>query len=158
MVRCGFGRVGLIGSIVCLTFIFDISNVSRVGITNVVSHNLGAAIGQSNAVLTIGGITITALILAKGSTRVVISNSITVSVDSRGVISWLMVSRSRVSRLVSRSRVNNRLVDNRGGFVGRSRVDNRGRLMVNRGRVVDGSWVVDRSMMYWGMDGNMSRG
>ena len=48
MVRSGL--LGLIRSIVGLTLVCDISDVSRVGIGNAVGHNLGAAIGKSHAV------------------------------------------------------------------------------------------------------------
>ena len=133
------GLLGLIGSIVSLTLVCDISNIARVAIGNVVSHNLGAAIGKSHAVLAVGSITITVLVLGKASSRVVISNSIAVLVDSRAIISRLMVGSSGVSGLVGRSRVSHRLVSG------------------SRGSMVDGS-MVDRSMSMVdrGMDGDMA--
>ena len=154
------GLLGLIGSIVSLTLVCDISNIARVAIGNVVSHNLGAAIGKSHAVLAVGSITITVLVLGKASSRVVISNSIAVLVDSRAIISGLMISSSGVSGLVGRSGVSHRLVSrSRGRVVDRGRlVDGSGvvdgsRLVVSRGRVVDGSGlVVSRSSM---VDGSM---
>ena len=145
--------LGLIGSIVSLTFVFDISNIPRVSITDRVGDDLGTAIGKSHAVLSGGSITITVLILSKVGARVVISDSITILVDSGAIISRLMVSRCWVSGLVSGSWVDNGgLVDNWGRFVDRGGlVDNRGGVVdwggfVGRGWVVDGSGVVDGSM------------
>jgi len=163
MVRSGFW--GHIRIIVGLTLVCDISDVSGVGIPNGVFDNLGTTIGKSNTVFTRGSITITVFILRKAGTRVVISDSITILVDSGAIISRLMVSRCWVSGLVSGSWVDNGglvdnwgrcvdrggLVDNRGGvvdwggFVGRGRVVDWGRF-VGRGRVVDGSGVIDGSM------------
>ena len=144
--------LGLIRSIVSLTLVFDICDVSRVSISYRVGDNLGTTIRKGNTVFTRGSITITVLILSKVGPRVVISDSITILVDSWAIISGLMVRRSRVSRLVGRSWVGNhsRFVDNRGRFVGRG-----------RGRVVDGSrfvgrgWVEDGSM---GMVDSMGKG
>ena len=114
------GLLGLIGSIVGFTLVFDISNIARVSIGNIVGHNLGTAIGKSHAVLAVGSITITVLILSKAGARVVISNSIAILVDSGAIISRLMVSRCWVSGLVSGSWVDNGgLVDNWGRFVDR---------------------------------------
>ena len=145
--------LGLIGSIVSLTFVFDISNIPRVSITDRVGDDLGTAIGKSHAVLSGGSITITVLILSKVGARVVISDSITILVDSGAIISRLMVSRCWVSGLVSGSWVDNGgLVDNWGRFVDRGGlVDNRGGVVdwgrfVGRGGVVDRSGVVDGSM------------
>merc|ERR1719384_494932 len=117
----------LIGSIVSLTFVFDIGNISRVAISNIVGYNLGTAIGKSYTIFSIGSVTITGFILSKVGTRVVISNSISISVDS-----WAIISRLRVSGLVGRSWVNNGSMVNRG-------MVNWG--MVNRGSMEDGSMV-----------------
>ena len=129
------GLLGLIGSIVSLTLVSDISNIARVAIGNVVGHNLGTAIGKSHAVLAIGSITITVLVLGKASSRVIISNSIAVLVDSRAIISGLMVSRSWVGGLVGRSRGSHRLVSR-----------SRGRVVDRSGLVVSRSGMVDRGM------------
>ena len=83
--------------------------------------------------------TIIGLSLVEGSTRVVISNSISISVDS-----WAIISRLRVSRLVGGSWVNN------GSMVDRGRVN---RNMVDRD-MVDRSSMEDRSMV----DSMMNRG
>ena len=149
--------IGLIRRILGFTLVSDISNISRVGIPNIVGDNLGTAIGKSYTVFARGSNTITVLTLSKVVTRVVISDSITVLVESWAFISRLMVSRLRVSGLVGGSLVNNGsgvvdrsgFVDNRGRVVDRSGfVDNRGRVVdrsriVDRGRIVDGSLVVD---------------
>merc|ERR1719273_287787 len=109
MIRSGLvsGLLGLIYGISGLTLVFDIGDISRVGISNGVGDNLGTTIGESYTVLTAGSITITVLILSKVGARVVISDSIAILVDSGAIISGLMVSRSGVSRLVGGSWVNN---------------------------------------------------
>ena len=135
--------LGLIGSIVSLTFIFDIGNISRVAISNIVGNNLSTAIGKSYTIFSIGSITITGFILSKVGTRVVISNSISISVDS-----WAIISRLRVSR-VNRSWVNNGSMVDR-GMVNRDVVD---RGMVDRSSMEDGSMV--DSMMNRGMVNSM---
>ena len=117
--------VGLISMILGLALVSDISNISRVLIPNIVGDNLGTTIGKSYTVFTRGSITITVLTLSKVGTRVVISDSITVLVESWAFISGLMVSLLRVSGLVGGSR----LVD-------RGRVVRSG--LVDWGRIVDG--------------------
>ena len=119
---------------------------------------MGTTIRKSNTVFTRGSITITVFVLRKSGTRVVISNSITILVDSWAIISRLMVCWCWVSGLVGGSWVDNGgLVDNWGRFVDRGGVVDwggfvsRGRVVdwggfVGRGRVVDGSGVVDGSM------------
>ena len=109
------------------TLISDIGNISRVGISNRVGDDLGTTIRESYTIFTAGSITITVLILSKVGSRVVISDSITILVDSWAIISGLfMVSWSGVSGLVGGS-----------GFVGRS-------------RFVSGSWVIKWSrFVYW---------
>ena len=131
--------LGLIGSIVSLTFVFDIGNISRVAISNIVGNNLSTAIGKSYTIFSIGSITITGFILCKVGTRVVISNSISISVDS-----WAIMSRLRVSNWVN----NGSMVDR--GRVNRNMVD---RDMVDRSSMEDGSMV--DSMMNRGMVNSM---
>jgi len=162
------------GSIDSLTFVCDISNIPRVSITDSVGDDLGTAIGKSHAVLSCGSITITVLRLSKVGARVVISDSITILIDSWAIISGLMVRSNRVSGLVGGSWVNNSgFVDNgsglvdRGRFVSGSWVVNGSRLMVSGSWVVDGSgfvsgsWVVDGSCLVsgsWVVDGSMVDG
>merc|ERR1719385_537350 len=67
------------------SLIGDLSNISTVGISGVVVDNLGSAIRKSNSVGSRGGVSISALLLIKASSAVVISYSILVSID-RGVI------------------------------------------------------------------------
>ena len=133
----GSGVSGLVLGVVSLTFVFNISNISGVSISDRVGHNLGTAIGKSNTVFTSGGISVTVLIGSERSTAVVISNSISVLVDSRAIISGL--------RVVGSSMVN-RLVDNGSGVVGSGLVDN-GSGVVDGSGLVDGSGVVDRGMV-----------
>ena len=142
MVRSGL--LGLIRSIVSLTFVFDISDVSGVSIGNAVSHNLGAAIGKSHAVFARGSITVTVFIGSVVGTRVVISNSISKVVDGGGIISGFMISGCGVCGFVRcGSWVDNGFVDHWGGFV-RSwgRVVDRGGFVVSWGGVIDGGGFV----------------
>ena len=138
--------LGLIGSIVSLTFIFDIGNISRVAISNIVGNNLSTAIGKSYTIFSIGSITITGFILSKVGTRVVISNSISISVDS-----WPIFNRGRMSNrvgnrdMVDRGSMNNRVDSMVGNWVGcmedrSSMVDsmsNRVNSMVDRGSMME---------------------
>ena len=146
---CRLVWFGLVRSIVSFTLVSDISDISGVSITNAVSHNLGTTIGKSYTVFTRGSITITVLTLSKVGTRVVISDSITVLVESWAFISGLMVSLLRVSGLVGGSRLVDwgRLVDRGGvvngsGLVGGSLVNN-GSGVIYGGRLVDWGRIVD---------------
>ena len=142
--------IGLISRVLGFTLVSDISNISRVLIPNIVGDNLGTTIGKSYTVFTRGSITITVLTLSKVGTRVVISDSITVLVESWAFISGLMVSLLRVSGLVGGSRLVDwgRLVDRGGvvngsGLVGGSLVNNGsgviyGSRLVDWGRIIDG--------------------
>ena len=86
--RLGAGVVGLV---LGLTLIPDISNIARVGISNVVGHNLGAAIGKSHTVLAVGGVVVAGLVGSEVGARVVIVDSVGVVVDGRAIISGLRV-------------------------------------------------------------------
>ena len=88
----------VVGFIVGLTLILHIGNIARIGISNVVGDNLSAAIRKGNMVLPSCGIAISVLILGKVGTRVVISNSIAILVDSWLIIGWLMVRSWLVDR------------------------------------------------------------
>ena len=159
----GLVLLGVVGLVVGLSLIPDISNIARVSIGNIVGNNLGPAIGKVDTVFAVGGISVTVLVGGKVGSRVVISDSIAKVIDSRPIISSLLVVRgSMVDRLVSwgvdyrfvgRS-MHNRLVGggmyNRpvsrlvicwGSMVSRGMVISRG-MMVSRG--VD--WLVSRSM------------
>ena len=158
--------IGLISRILGFTLVSDISNISRVLIPNIVGDNLGTTIGKSYTVFTRGSNTITVFTLSKVGTRVVISDSITVLVESWAFISGLMVSRLWVSGLVAGSRVVDwgRLVDrglvvNRSGLVGGSLVNNGsgviyGSRLVDWGRIVHWGRVVDGiGVINWGVGG-----
>jgi len=152
--------LGFIYGVSGFTLVFDIGNISRVGISNSVGDNLGTTIGESYTVFTAGSITITVLILSKVGSRVVISNSIAIFVDSWAIISGLMVSGSGVSGLVGGSWVGNDggFVDNWGGFVGGSGFVS-GSGVVDGSGFVGGSWVVNGSRLVvsgsWVVDGGM---
>ena len=131
------------------SLVFDISNIARVSVSNVVGDHLGAAVGKGNAVLAVGGVAVTSLVLAKVGARVLISNTVLVSVDGWGIIGGLLVAVDGLGWvvwswgwLVSRSGVDNGLVDDWGGMVDWSSVDHR--------LVDNGSWVVDRGGVVWG--------
>ena len=109
-----------IGSIVGLTLISDISNISRVFIPNLVGDNLGTAIRKIYTIFTIGSITITVFMLFKVGTRIVIKDGISIFIVSRGIICRFMVRIGMVSRFVCRSR----------GMVDRSRLIDRSRGMI----------------------------
>ena len=126
------GLLGLVGSVVGFTFVFDISNVARVGIVNTVGHNLGTAIGKSHAVFSSSSITITVFVGTKVSIRVIISNGISVVVHSGSIISGFMVSGSRVGGFVCGSWVGS-------GFVSGSWVRS---WLVDWGRAAKGTIVI----------------
>ena len=87
-------------AIVGLSSVLDISNVTRIGISDVVGHNLGAAIRKSHPVLSISGISITSLILAKVGTRILVSNTVFISIDSWAIIGRLLVAVDRLGWVV----------------------------------------------------------
>ena len=158
------------GGIVGLTLVLDIGNIARVGISNIVGDNLGAAIRKGNTVLSIGGVTIPLLILTKVGARVLISNTVLISINSRAIISRLLVAVDWCrwvvwgwSRLVSWGRMDNWLVHNWGWAVHWSwsmvwcwPVDNGSR--VDDRLVNNWSWVVDwgRMVRSWPVDWDMS--
>ena len=98
------------------TLVADISDVSTIGIGNAVCDNLGAAVRKGNAVRSGGSVPVPLLVLGKVGTRVVVSDSVLIGIDSRG----------------------NRLLVGWCGVVGRGRV-------VNRGRGVSWGWVAGGS-------------
>jgi len=70
VVRSGSWVVGRLGWVIFWilgnTFVFNIGNIPSISV-DCISYNLGAAIRKSNAVLTVGSITITVLISSKSS-------------------------------------------------------------------------------------------
>jgi len=128
------------GSILSLARVRHISDISTISISNLVVNSLESAIRKSNRVGSAGGITISVLTSVEVATRVVISNSVVVGVDSGLVsIGWLsgMVGglSGGVVHWLGRS------------MVGRGRsVVSRGRCVVSRGSLVDGS----RGVISWG--------
>ena len=105
---------------------------------------MGTAIGKSYTIFSIGSITITGFILSKVGTRVVISNSISISVDSWAIISRLRVSWVNNRSMVDRSMVNRDMVDR--GVVDRSSMEDGSMVdsMMNRGMV---NSMMNRCMM-----------
>ena len=82
----GVGNLDWSRSIGRNSLIGDLSNISAVGISSVVVDNLGSAIRKSNSVGSRGGISISALLLVEVGSAVVISYSILVRIDSRGIL------------------------------------------------------------------------
>ena len=105
---------------------------------------MGATIGKSYTIFSIGSITITGFILSKVGTRVVISNSISISVDSWAIISRLRVSWVNNGSMVDWGMVNRDVVDR--GVVDRSSMENGSMVdsMMNRGMV---NSMMSRCMM-----------
>jgi hypothetical protein len=113
-------RFGLIVRILGLTLISDISNISRVFISNLVGDNLGSTIRKIYTIFAISSITITVFMLLKVGTRVVIKDSISIFIVSRGIICRFMVRIGMVGRPISRCRGmvdRSRLVDGSRGMV-----------------------------------------
>ena len=133
--------------------VLNISNITTVGISNLVVDSLGPAVRKGNLVGSRCSITITVLPSIEVGSRVVISDSIVVGIDSGLIIGGLLVGssmdRGMVGRGMDRS-MDNRGMDHRGGMVDRgmdrSSVVDRGSSVVDRGSsVVDrGSSMVDR--------------
>ena len=123
--------------------VLDISNISTVGISNLVVDSLESAIRKSNRVRSSGGISITVLSSIELGSRVVISNCILITIHSRSIILRLLVGSSMDRGMVGR--LSYSMVNNRGSMVSRGMVDNRG--MVNdRGSMVDRG-MVDRGVI-----------
>ena len=118
--------------------VLDISNISTIGIINLVVNSLLSAIRKSNRVRSSGSISITVLSSLEVGSRVVISNSIVVGIHSRLIISWLLVGRGMDGSVVGRGGLGN----NR-GVVGRG-MQNWGS-MVDRGRGMIGSRSISRN-------------
>jgi len=136
--------------------VLDISNISTIGIINLVVDSLDPAIGKSNRVGSSGGISITVLSSMELGSRVVISNGIFIGIHGRAIIFRLLVG----SSMVNRGMVDNRgsmvdhggsMVDNRGSMVGGGMVNNRGGMvgggMVDRGGMVGGGMVDNRGVI-----------
>jgi hypothetical protein len=84
--RASVIRGGLVGVIVGLTRVLDISHITRVVISHLVGHGLNAAIRQSHVILTIGGVAVSGLVGSKVDSRIIIMDSITVLIVSRLVL------------------------------------------------------------------------
>merc|ERR1719244_2237931 len=122
--------------------VLDISNISTIGIINLVVDSLDSAVRKSNRVGSSGGISITVLSSMELGSRVVISNGIFIGVHCRAIIFRLLVGSSMVNR---------GMVDNRGSMVGGGMVNNRSSMvgggMVDRGSMVGGSMVDNRGVI-----------
>ena len=78
-------RFGFVLRILGHSFVLDISYVARVGIGHTVGDNLSPAIRKGNTVRPMGGIPVPVLVLAKVCSRIVVSYSILICIDSRCV-------------------------------------------------------------------------
>ena len=75
------------GSVVGGARVLDIGNITRVLIGHGVGHSLDAAVRKGNMVLSLGGVAIAGLLLAKVGARVVILDGVGVLVGGRlGVV------------------------------------------------------------------------
>ena len=82
-------------SILGLSRVGNISNISTVGISNLVVDSLDSTIRKSNRVGSRGGISIPALTMVEGSSRVIISYTIVKGID------WCLISIDRSSMTIS---------------------------------------------------------
>ena len=90
--------VSLVFRVLSLSRVSDVSDVSTVTISNIVGHSLKTSVGESDAVTSLGRVTITRLIgIVVGSTVVVI-DTVLVAVDGGLLVGGLVVGRSPVSR------------------------------------------------------------
>jgi hypothetical protein len=155
---------GLVLGVIGLSLVGHISNIARVGIGNIVVDDLGPAVRKGNAVRTMGGITVPALIRGKVGTAVVVLDSISILVDCGGIILGLLAIVGRGRGMVGGGRgmvsrgMDHRLVCRSGGMVGGD-IDGGscvvGRGMDHRGSVVHGSrGVVSGSMYNMGVVGS----
>ena len=129
MVGRGLVGSGMVGSglmVGGLALVLDVHHVARVGIGGVVVHNLGAAVGEEDAVVASGGVAVALLIstelhvVAVGIRGI---NTVLVSVVGlRGLVLWLMVAATMVRGrgVVDRFMVDGGVVDR--GMVNRSMV------------------------------------
>jgi hypothetical protein len=164
------GVVGRSSSLVCglvlrvsgLSLIRHISNIARVGIGNIVVDDLGPAVRKGNAVRTMGGITVPALIRGKVGTAVVVLDSISILVDCGGIILGLLAMVGRGRGMVGGGRgmvsrgMDHWLVCRCGGMVGKDMDGGRcvvSRGMDHRGGVVHGiGGIVSGGMVSGSMD------
>merc|ERR1719471_2330852 len=89
-----WSRFGFVLRVLGHSFVFDVSHIARVGVGHIVSDNLSTAIREGNTVRAMGGIPVPVLILPKVCSRVVISYSILVSVNS-WCVCWCSVGGRR---------------------------------------------------------------
>ena len=82
-------------SILGLSRVSNISNISTISISYLVVDSLDSAIRKSNRVGSRGGISIPALTMVEGSSRVIISNTIVEGID------WCLISIGRSSMTIS---------------------------------------------------------
>ena len=140
------GRSRLVGgrgrSILGLSGVGDISNITAVSISNIVVDSLDSAVRKSNRVGSSGGISITVLSSIELRSRVVISNSIVVGIHSGLIIGRLLVGRGMDRGMVGRGSMDNGSGMDNGSSMdnGAGSMDNWGS-MVSRGRAVRGGGI-----------------
>ena len=84
--------------VVSLSRVSDVSDVSTVTVSNVVGHSLKTSVGKSDAVASLGRVTITRLIGIVVCSTVVVIDSVLVAVDGGLIIRGLMICRGPVDR------------------------------------------------------------
>jgi len=89
--------LGLVFGVLGLAVVRNLSNVTGVGISGVVGHSLDTTVGKVDGVRSLGGVTVTGLLLVEVGAGVVIGNGVLVLVDSGGIlISGLLVGSGSV--------------------------------------------------------------
>ena len=91
------GRVVSLGlRVVSLSRVSDVSDVSTVTVSNVVGDSLKTSVGKSDAVASLGRVTITRLIGIVVCSTVIVIDSVLVAVHGGLVVGGLVVGRSTV--------------------------------------------------------------
>jgi hypothetical protein len=82
---------GLVLGVLGNALIAHISNITGLGISNLVGDDLGPAVGKLDAVGSTGGIPVALLVLAKVDLGVVVGNGVVVVVGSRLIVLRLLI-------------------------------------------------------------------
>ena len=84
LVRSRGGLVG--GRGLGVSLVLDIGNIARVGVTDGVLDNLGAAVGEEDGVSAVGGVSVTGLGGIESEVGVLVLDGVAVLVVDRGVL------------------------------------------------------------------------
>ena len=151
----GWGRV-----VVGHTLILDISHIAGVGVGHIVGHNLGPAVWEGDAVLSVCRVPVPVFILTKVCLGVVVSNCVLIGIDCWAHGLWSVGNRSGMGHQRVRSNdrpggMGNGCGDHWGDSHGHWLVGNNWCRMGNHRVGNDWGWVIGgRSVDHW----HMSRG